>query len=299
MMNSLVYRNISFKYKSGYYWNEMPIETHTLMMDVFATIAKEDEIVQKMKKWLLNKKFKNNWRTTKATTAAIYALFKYDSDLLESSELIDISFNSQVAYQERLKKARNNAQKGTGYFKIDFKKFDQGMGSITLKNPNNIDAFGALYWQYFEDLDKVKSFKETPLVLEKRLYRQVNTPKGLNYEPLHQEIVKVGDRIKVRLKLKVQKAMEFVMLKDSRASAFEPLNVLSAYGYTGGLSYYQSTKDAATYFFIDYLPKGEFVLEYPMVVTHNGLFSNGISTAESMYAPEFKSHSKGVMVVVE
>ena len=89
------------------------------------------------------------------------------------------------------------------------------------------------------------------------------------------------------------------MLKDSRASAFEPLNVLSQYKYQDGLGYYQSTKDSATYFFMDSLRRGTYVFEYPLVVTHKGDFSNGITTIESMYAPEFRSHSKGVRVRVE
>lgn len=89
------------------------------------------------------------------------------------------------------------------------------------------------------------------------------------------------------------------MLKDSRASTFEPLEVISAYRYKNGLGYYQSTKDSATYFFIDYLKKGKYELTYHMRVTHKGVFSNGITSIESMYAPEFKSHSKGVLVEVE
>jgi uncharacterized protein YfaS (alpha-2-macroglobulin family) len=93
--------------------------------------------------------------------------------------------------------------------------------------------------------------------------------------------------------------MEYVMLKDSRASTFEPLNVLSTYKYQDGLGYYESTKDNATYFFFDQLPKGTYVFEYPLIVTHKGSFSNGITTMESMYAPEFKSHNKGIRIRVE
>jgi len=93
--------------------------------------------------------------------------------------------------------------------------------------------------------------------------------------------------------------MEYVMLKDSRASTFEPLNVISQYKWQDGLGYYESTKDNATYFFMDYIKKGTYVFEYPLVVTHKGVFSNGITTMESMYAPEFKSHSKGIKVFIK
>ena len=93
--------------------------------------------------------------------------------------------------------------------------------------------------------------------------------------------------------------MEYVMLKDSRASAFEPTNILSQYKWQDGLGYYESTKDNATYFFMDYLRRGTYIFEYPLVVTHRGEFSNGVTTIESMYAPEFRSHSEGMRINVK
>ncbi|WP_165929454.1 alpha-2-macroglobulin family protein [Flavobacterium rhamnosiphilum] len=81
-----------------------------------------------------------------------------------------------------------------------------------------------------------------------------------------------------------------------RASCFEPVNVLSEYKYKGGLSFYSSTKDAATHFFFDQINKGTYVLEYDIRVNNTGDFSNGISTIQSMYAPEFTSHTKGIRV---
>ena len=84
-----------------------------------------------------------------------------------------------------------------------------------------------------------------------------------------------------------------------RAAGFEPINVLSEYKWQDGLGYYENTKDAATNFFIDDLAKGVYVFEYDLRVNNAGDMSNGISTIQSMYAPEFSSHSKGVRVAVE
>jgi len=92
--------------------------------------------------------------------------------------------------------------------------------------------------------------------------------------------------------------MEFIHLKDMRASGLEPLNVLSSYKWQGGLGYYESTGDLATHFFMDFLPRGHWVFEYPLRVSHAGVFSNGIASIQCMYAPEFGSHSAGMQVVV-
>jgi uncharacterized protein YfaS (alpha-2-macroglobulin family) len=93
--------------------------------------------------------------------------------------------------------------------------------------------------------------------------------------------------------------MEYVHMKDMRAAGFEPVNVISRYKYQDGLGYYESTRDAATHFFFDYLPKGTYVFEYDIRVSHAGQFSNGVATIQCMYAPEFTSHSEGLKVEVE
>jgi hypothetical protein len=80
--------------------------------------------------------------------------------------------------------------------------------------------------------------------------------------------VKVGDKIKVRIELRVDRDMEYVHMKDMRASCLEPVNVLSSYKWQGGLGYYETTKDASTNFFFDYLRKGTYVFEYALLVTH-------------------------------
>jgi hypothetical protein len=93
--------------------------------------------------------------------------------------------------------------------------------------------------------------------------------------------------------------MEYVHMQDARAAGLEPVNVLSSYKWQGGLGYYESTTDASTHFFFSYLPRGTFVFEYALFVTHSGTFSNGVTTIQSMYAPEFSSHSEGVRLNVD
>ncbi|WP_431243110.1 hypothetical protein ACQ9BO_26565 [Flavobacterium sp. P21] len=55
----------------------------------------------------------------------------------------------------------------------------------------------------------------------------------------------------------------------------------------------------ATHFFFNQINKGTYVLEYDIRVNNIGEFSNGITTIQSMYAPEFTSHTKGIRVKVQ
>jgi len=92
---------------------------------------------------------------------------------------------------------------------------------------------------------------------------------------------------------------EYVHLKDHRGSGTEPVNVLSQYKYQDGLGYYESTKDTASHFFIDYLPKGTYVFEYAVRVQLKGTYPMGLANIQCMYAPEFNSHSGSVMLEVK
>ena len=173
------------------------------------------------------------------------------------------------------------------------------MAQVEMTKKGDGISWGALYWQYFEDLDKITS-AETPLKLKKLLFLKTNTDTGEKLvEITNSTNLKVGDLVRVRIELCSDREMEFVHMKDMRAAGFEPVNVLSSYKWQDGLGYYESTKDASTNFFFDRLPKGVFVFEYDLRVNNAGEFSNGITTVQSMYAPEFSSHSEGNRVKVE
>jgi uncharacterized protein YfaS (alpha-2-macroglobulin family) len=145
------------------------------------------------------------------------------------------------------------------------------------------------------------------LKLEKELYRRVLTDAGPKLEKVGVgeqgaagdfPSVKVGDELVCRVVLRTDRDMEYVHLKDYRGSGTEPVDVLSGYKFQDGLFYYQSTRDTATHFFIDYLRRGTYVFEYNLRVQHSGEYPMGYAAIECMYAPEFRSHSAGITLRV-
>ncbi|MBK8806427.1 MAG: hypothetical protein IPO21_07210 [Bacteroidales bacterium] len=283
----------------GYYWYQSPIETQALMIELYDEVAQDIVSVNEMKIWLLKQKQTQDWKTTKATTEAIYALLLRGADWIANTKLAEVKVGDIVVDPSKLEGA--NIEAGTGYFKTSWSgnEIQPNMGKVTVTNPNEGVAWGALYWQYFEQLDKITPH-ETPLKLKKQLFLERQTDKGAVLNPLTEETtLAVGDKVIVRIELRVDRDMEYIHMKDMRASGFEPINVISSYKYQDGLGYYEATKDAATNFFIADLPQGTYVFEYPLRVSHQGDFSNGITTIQCMYAPEFTSHSEGVRVKVK
>jgi uncharacterized protein YfaS (alpha-2-macroglobulin family) len=287
----------------SWFWWYAPIETQALLIEAFSEISKDTKTVDDLRTWLIKNKQTNNWQTTKATAEACYAMLLQGTDWLATEPAITIQLgNTTVSNNEQKTEA------GTGYLKktIDASSVNPSMGNInisvqqpinqTTKQSINSPSWGAVYWQYFEDLDKITT-AATPLELNKKLFVEKNSDRGPVLTAVTNDSkLNIGDKIKVRIELRVDRDMEYVHMKDMRASALEPVNVLSGYKWQGGLGYYESTKDASTNFFFNYLPKGTYVFEYPLFVTHAGNFSNGITSIQCMYAPEFSAHSEGVRI---
>jgi hypothetical protein len=286
----------------GYYWYQAPIETQALMIEAFNEVSKNETAVDELRVWLLKNKQTNAWSNSKSTADACYSLLLSGTNWLSSDALVDITIGSEKVMSNGAILLNDiKAEAGTGYFKTAWDKTEikPDMGNVTLTKKDKGISWGALYWQYFEQLDKI-TLAATPLQLKKQLFLQENTKSGPRITPLVATTkLQPGDLIKVRVELRVDRDMEFVHMKDMRASGFEPTNVLSQYKWQGGLGYYESTRDAATHFFFDRLPKGTYVFEYSLRVSHKGDFSNGITTIQCMYAPEFTSHSEGVRVRIE
>jgi uncharacterized protein YfaS (alpha-2-macroglobulin family) len=303
--NALVSEEMGMYWKeltSGYYWYQSPIEAQALLIEAFTEVTKDSKAVADMKTWLLKQKQTQDWKTTKATAEACYALLLQGTDWLTNTPEVQISLGNYT-----IRSSEQQQEAGTGYFKkvIDGTAVKPEMGNIkvavssTSATAQENVSWGAVYWQYFENLDKITT-AATPLKLDKKLFVEKNTDRGPILEPVKEgDALHVGDKIKVRIELRVDRNMEYVHMKDMRAACMEPVNVLSSYKWQGGLGYYESTKDASTNFFFGSLPKGTWVFEYPLFVTHTGTFSNGVTTIQCMYAPEFTSHSEGIKVNVE
>lgn len=287
------------KNRAGWWWYQSPVETQSLLIEAFDEVGKDTKAVEEMKIWLLKNKQTNDWKTTKATVAACYALLMKGTDLLSERNEPEITIGSEKLSD--LKGSNAVKEAGTGYQKVTIAgtNVKPEMGKVQIKNNNQTIAWGALYWQYFEQLDKITS-ANTGVKIKKQLFLQKAGNTGNILTPLTaNNVLAPGDLVKVRVEINCDRDMEYIHLKDMRSSGFEPVNVISRYKYQDGLGYYESTKDASTNFFISYMPKGTYVFEYPLRVSHSGNFSNGITTLQSMYAPEFTTHTAGIRVNVK
>jgi uncharacterized protein YfaS (alpha-2-macroglobulin family) len=280
---------------AGWYWYQAPVETQSLLIEAFDEVLKDDKAVEAMKVWLLKNRQTNQWNSTKATTKAVYALMNTGKSWIDAEQGVSIKMGGK-----NIDLNTPSAQAGSGYVKMawNVSEIKPEMAKVEVKKTTPGVAWGALYWQYFEELDKITS-AETGIQCRKKLYLKENSESG----PLLREIssetpIQVGATVTVRLEISVDRSMEFVHIKDMRASGFEPVNVLSGYKWKDGFGYYESTRDVATHFFADYMGKGTYVFEYDLRASNSGNFSNGITQMQNMYAPELSAQSEGIRVEI-
>jgi hypothetical protein len=270
----------------SWWWYHAPIEAQALMIEAFDEVMGDTQAVEDCRVWLLKQKQTQDWTTTRATADAIYALLLRGVDVLASDALVQVALGGQWIVPE-------NVEAGTGFYEERFVRGEitPSMGQITVKKSDEGVSWGAVHWQYLEDMSKVTPYEGTPLQLVKTLYVKKTTSQGQVLYPV-QGALAVGDELVVRIELRVDRDMEYVHMKDQRGSGTEPVDVLSSFRYQDGLAYYQSTLDTATHFFMDYLPQGTYVFEYSTRIQQKGKYQTGMANIECLYAPEFNSHSQ-------
>lgn len=283
------------KLSGGWYWYEAPVETQATIIEAFAETGLYPDAVDEMKIWLLKRKQTSHWNTTTGTADACYALLANGSDWLASSPSI-----TAMIGKDKIELPAASTEAGTGYFVKQYTPEqvtpDKGDIKINVVQPEAASkrpSWGAVYWQYFDDADKVTAHSGE-LSVERKLYLNTyNSGQKVLKEIDAQTQVQPGDKITVRLVVKVDRDLEFVHLKDQRAAGLEPIDVRSGRVGIGSLWAYRNISDASVSYFFDYLPKGVHVMEYELKVNASGKYNHGLATIECMYAPEFSAHTAG------
>ena len=202
---------------------------------------------------------------------------------------------------------------------------------VTIKKYTDGIAWGAAYYQYFDDMKNIER-SDMGVKISKTIYR-VKTDGTLEAIPSGQQSavssrqaagssqqlavgsqqsegnsqlnnlttsqLSVGDRVRIRILIDCDRALEYVELKDGRPGCLEPVSTASGWHWNSGLSYYSAVRNASNSFYINRLDKGKYIVEYDLFVTNPGTFTVPASTIQCLYAPEFRANSEGRTLRVE
>lgn len=276
-------------------WGMMPIPIHVAAMEALRLQGGEEELLEEMKLWLLQQKKTMSWDTPVSTADAVYALLCTGSNWLENRGDVRISLGKEIL------ETQSSSVPGLNYIRQTYGEGSTAVraSSVTVEKRDAGFAWGAVYAQYLSPMSDLKQHGGE-LSVDKQLYlERVAADGSKSLVPLDKNVrLSVGDVVVSRITLQVDRTMDFVQLKDSRAACFEPVNTLSGFRL-GQISYYEEVGDASTTFFFDSLGKGVYVLEHRDRVARGGTYETGIATLQCAYAPEYASHSAGATVRIE
>jgi uncharacterized protein YfaS (alpha-2-macroglobulin family) len=297
---AIKHADLGIFWKENYtpYWTEAPIEMQALLIDLFLDSGESNEWVDEMQNWLLKQKQTRAWSNTKSTCAAIYALLLNKKTLPVSTEF-EIEWNGS---KEKLKNFNDfKTISGTGYYVRNVQVQDASdiktLANATITKISGGISWGALYWQFEESFASVKKSDVFGLSVARELLVRKEGEKTEKWQSFKPGMpLELGDRIRVKLILKTDRDYEFIHIKDLRPSGCEPVDFYSGYRWQNGLGFYMNIKDASVNFFMDYLKKGTYVLEYEIKLNQNGTFQMAPVQVQCMYAPEFRSFSDGMVI---
>ncbi len=280
---------------NGYLWQDAAISTHTRIMEALSLVDYNQEEQDNLRLWLLNQKRTQNWDNVIANVDALNVLLLSGTDWVQKENDVLITVGGDVVKEE-------NAEVGTGYFtkvyageSVSPKLADV---QLTSSKGGNI-SWGAMYWQFEENYDKVQKSKNALHIERMIMLQQENNGQTFLKKIDSKTNLKVGDKLVVRITLRADREMDYVVMKDQRASCLEPIAQKSGYRCEDGVCFYISPKDAAMYYYFEHLSKGTFVFEYPLWITHAGNFASGLATVQCLYAPEFLSNSASEQVHIK
>lgn len=268
--------------KAGYAWNGYRIPTQVAAMEAIQHVEKDEKMLEEMKRWLLKQKQVQCWNTPLATADAVYALLADGMALTEAGQMQAVAGNVTL----------ETPKDGLGCISHTLSGAEAEVKTLTVSHTGKAAGWGAVYAQYLEDMDRVKAFEGKGLQVSREY---IYKGKALSVK----EKLQVGDKLTVRLTLRADRDMDFVCLKDERAACMEPVRQISGYEWSDGLGRYRVSGDAATTFFMDHLRKGTYVIEYEVHVDRSGVYQAGTSEIQSVYAPEFGSHTEGYTLYIE
>lgn len=270
-------------------WSMGKVGTTALVLDAFATVEPGCEDIAKIRQWLILQKESMNWGTSVTASSVIASILSTSDGWLVPAEASKVYVGGSEIVPESVEAV-------TGYFRTPVPVESLASGELRVHKGGDTPSWGAVYYQYVDSMTDVKASACDAISIEKVIYSVVQTPDG----PVTRQAsdLKVGDKIKVQLTLKVDRDMDYVAVVDDRPACYEPVEQLSKPIVSEGIYFYRENRDSSTRFFITHLPKGTYLLTYDMWVNNAGSFTSGIATVQSQYAPQLSAHSAGGIVEV-
>ena len=272
--------------------NYSPTTTLELTSEVLRACSEIDPdspLLEGLRQWLVMSAQTVDWSRNPYMASAVAAVLGSGIDWISSSEPPRIFIDGK-----RVDIGGNKSLSGEFSCVLDPQMMKNGV--LSVERAGDSPAWGGIISRTILPADEVKEQGLPQLSISKDIYL---ITEGEDGRKASDSPLKVGDRVRVTLKIHCDRDMEYVVVSDGRPACLEPIGQVFGYTFCDGVWFYRQMRNSATDLLISYLPKGDFVLSYECFVDRTGEYSCGIATVQSMYAPVFEAHSSGSLLLVQ
>ncbi|MCD8203373.1 MAG: MG2 domain-containing protein [Prevotella sp.] len=261
-----------------YNWFDYKIPTQVAAIEAMSLIDPEGyaQTIEEMKQWLLQQKRVQSWDTPVNSVNAIFAFLNGNLSVLEEQEDATLSVDGKTLDMP-------TATAGLGYVKTTMTT-DKAR-TFTANKTSTGTSWGAVYVQTTQNTAAITNTSSGFTV----------TREILNSDGSPAEMLKVGDRVTIRITIKADRDYDFVQVTDKRAACMEPVEQLS--GYHNG--HYRTPKDCSVNYYFDNMTKGTHIIESEFYIDRSGQYETGTCTVQCAYAPEYSAIASSQVVKVE
>ncbi|MDD4747229.1 MAG: MG2 domain-containing protein [Salinivirgaceae bacterium] len=278
----------------GWEWYQSPIEIQIRILEFYNQMQAPTEKIEALKIWILQQKRTRQWNSNSATAQAVYALVTSGRNWIENQEPVTITLSNL-----KIVSTEYTQQSGTGYFKTTFEgdEIPNNLNFVAINNPNSNPVYGGLYAQFYEDFTNIKPWQQN-VAISTEYFAYDQNGEELILTKVEESNLKQGSKIKARITVSTDRPMDYVVVQLPFATCFEPVDQMSRYAWESGEGYYIQNYDNRAEFFFYSMKQGNTVLEYDVYTIRPGEYQAAPATVQSLYAPEFGAHSKGMKFIV-
>ncbi len=269
---------------SAWGWNKLI--TTAQVLEAYSEILPQSKEIDKLRQWFVITKQTENWGDDRETAEVIHAVLTSGTKWTVPSSPAKITIAGEEIIPDRVAQL-------TGSLTVSISTKSKGM--LRIERDGSGPAWGGVISQYVAPIKDVKAAGIPQLSIEKNVY--VIT-EGKDGSKASASALKTGDKVRVTLTLTCDRDLEYVAVTDGRSACLEPADQTSGYMASDGVWMYREVRNESTNLFIPFLKKGTSVISYDCYVDRSGVYSLGIATTQSQYAPEITAHSAGKVVTV-
>ena len=276
----------------SYSWISRALPAAVETLELFSDPAIMDiERIIGIKRWIVAQKRTNSWGRDLPTAEAVYGLTLGDPIAHELDKDAQARIDLPVVGGEAIRLEGDRLQ-----VKMPFTSTVHPDTVLTLSQSQPAVLWGSATATYTLPTAEIEARgKQIQITRETYLLRRGS--KGDELLPLAEgQELRVGDRIRTRLTIRLEQSLDFVQVIDPRPGFTEPIIQKPGYEWGEGTGYYVEPKDTETNFYIDHLNRGTYLLSYDQYVARAGRFAGTVARIVSCYAPDYSAHTSAGIV---